>query len=344
MLLLYPWLKSSRNNLVNGYSKEYPALNTNFQTLKQQFGGRPTLLVHKLRSVKSWFSKLVRKNLTGMHRTLSPGLIAQNQRPTLNNAECVQISARFQNLLKHLPRGVLAVMNDFDTHYMAKSITAVTFNHKLFCRLTRDTEVNVRWLIDQPACPSLWLTADPRCHAIWLSGCRRRHYLSPGRSLILGSIPDRRAFWFQLLEDCWLDCRGCYSHTRGSANPQAALQSVSDGGSSTAGLTEQQIEMNWTPGEESRRHTIRKMTMTLLQVTAVITEKGQWHPSASGVSMWQGRTAAPSPPPPPLRLCPWRCEVMTWQNWIYSLHIYCEVTLLTCRFQSTSQGGSTSSD
>lgn len=63
------------------------------------------------------------------------------------------------------------------------------------------------------------------------------------------------------------------------------------------------------PWREERATTIRKMIVTLLQVSAVITVKGQWHPSAGGVSMPPGRKACvPSPPPPhPLRLCPWRC-------------------------------------
>lgn len=82
---------------------------------------------------------------------------------------------------------------------------------------------------DQDACPSLWLTADQPCRADWLSGCWRRHYLSWS----WGGSLTAHACRFQMLQDCsvcWLDCRGCYSHTGGSANPPAAPQSVSDGG------------------------------------------------------------------------------------------------------------------
>lgn len=134
----------------------------------------------------------------------------------------------------------------------------------------------------------------------------------------------------------------------GSANPLAAPRSVSDGGPARAGLSEQQIDMKQTPGERSGATTIRKMTATPLQASAVITEKGQWHPSVGGLSVPQGggRCMAPHP----LRLRPWhwlwsydptdrnKCTPHT-SNVEWSSHRAC-----TCRAQSTSQGGSTPSD
>lgn len=100
----------------------------------------------------------------------------------------------------------------------------------------------------------------------------------------------------------------CYSHTGGSANPLAAPRSVSDGGPARAGLSEQQIDMKQTPGERTGATTIRKMSATPLRASAVITEKGQWHPSVGGLSVPQGggRCMAPHP----LRLRPW--------HWLWS--------------------------
>lgn len=63
-----------------------------------------------------------------------------------------------------------------------------------------------------------------------------------------------------------------------------------------------------TPGERSGATTIRKITATPLRASAVITEKGQWHPSVGGLSVPQGGGRCMSPHP--LRLRPW--------HWLWS--------------------------
>lgn len=111
----------------------------------------------------------------------------------------------------------------------------------------------------------------------------------------------------------------------------------------TAGLTEQQIEMNWTPWRGERATTIRKMTVTLLQVCAVISEKGRWHPSAAGEE-----NSVYSPPPP--RALPLALVLKFWPDideyilYTYTVKWNSDNRALTCRFHSASQGGSTSND
>lgn len=62
----------------------------------------------------------------------------------------------------------------------------------------------------------------------------------------------------------------------GSANPPASPQGVSDGGLALAGMTEQQIEMNSNPPLVRGRPatTIRRVTVTLHQISAVMTQEG----------------------------------------------------------------------
>ena len=189
-----------------------------------------------------------------------------------------------------------------------------------------------------------WMSG-PGCLSVTVTDCRPalpcwltvRVLETPLSLPILGRIPDRHACRFQLLADCsvcWLDCRGCYSHTGGSANPLGCPAEREWWWPGAAGFTEQQIEMNWTPRRGEWVSTSRKMTVTLLQVCAVITEKGRWHPSAAGE---EKNSTSPSSSPssfsspssssssPSGFALGAGSEVMTWQKWIHSPNIDCEV-------------------
>lgn len=145
------------------------------------------------------------------------------------------------------------------------------------CKLTRLQG----WV--QAACPSLWLTADQPCHADWLSGCWRRHYLSwsCGSSLAAAfSCSETAVFAY------W---------TAGVVTPTLGGQLIHWLPHRVWVMVAWRCRLDWAadrdelnPWGGARAAMIRKMTMTLLQICAVITEKGWRHPFAARDSIPQG--------------------------------------------------------
>lgn len=134
------------------------------------------------------------------------------------------------------------------------------------------------------------------------------------------------------------------SHTRRSANPPAAPPSVSDGGPALAGFTERQIEMNWTPGEESGQPWSGKWLWPCFK-SLLWSERRVSDIHLPAESACDGGQRFMSTH----RLCPWLWLMKLWPDWneyiLSSFSVkYSSGWVLTCRFQGTSQGGSTPSD
>ena len=189
-----------------------------------------------------------------------------------------------------------------------------------------------------------WMSG-PGCLSITVTDCRPAlpcwltvGVLETPLSLpILGRIPDRHACRFQLLADCsvcWLDCRGCYSHTGGSANPLGCPAEREWWWPGATGFAEQQIETNWTPPE--RGASIHDQENDCDPASSLRCD--HWEGSVTSICP-QGRKKKKKSTSPsssssssPSSSSPSGCalgagsEVMTWQKWINSPHIDCEVT------------------
>ena len=152
-----------------------------------------------------------------------------------------------------------------------------------------------------------WMSG-PGCLSITVTDCRPAlpcwltvGVLETPLSLpILGRIPDRHACRFQLLADCsvcWLDCRGCYSHTGGSANPLGCPAEREWWWPGATGFAEQQIETNWTPPE--RGASIHDQENDCDPASSLRCD--HWEGSVTSICP-QGRKKkkkSPHPPPPP---------------------------------------------